>query len=295
VTLGNSLRRVLLSSLPGAAVTSVSIDGVSHEFSAIPHVKEDVTEVLLNLKSLNVVSHSDAPVRMSLDVHGQKSVTAADIETTSDVEIRNTELHICTLDGARASLRMDMMVERGRGYVTADRNKKEGQPIGVIPVDAIFTPVRKANFFVEKTRVGQETEWDRLLVEVWTDGTLEPVEAVSKAASLFTDHLGLFVKFGDNIVGPEQAPASGGDLAGRLSSVPIDDLELSVRAVNCLKANDVATVGALVGLRLDELLALRNFGKKSLDEIREQLLAKKLVTKDELATLFVGAEPEQED
>jgi len=295
VTLGNSLRRVLLSSLPGAAVTSVSIDGVSHEFSAIPHVKEDVTEVLLNLKSLNVVSHSDAPVRMSIDVHGQRAVTAADIETTSDVEIRNRDLHICTLDGARAALRMDMMVERGRGYVTADRNKKEGQPIGVIPVDAIFTPVRKANFFVEKTRVGQDTEWDRLLVEVWTDGTLEPVEAVSKAASLFTDHLGLFVKFGDNIVGAEERPVGGGDLATRLSTVPIDDLELSVRAVNCLKANDVATVGALIGLRLEELLALRNFGKKSLDEIRDQLLAKNLVTTDELATLFVGADPAPED
>ena len=174
VTLGNSLRRVLLSSLPGAAITSVSIEGIAHEFSSIENVKEDVTEILLNIKEINVLSHSADPVRISLDVHGPRDVTAGDIECPSDIEIRNPGQHIATLDSPKAQLRMDLMVERGKGYVTAERNKKEGQAIGVIPIDAIFTPVRKANFFVEKTRVGQETEWDKLVVEVWTDGTLAP-------------------------------------------------------------------------------------------------------------------------
>src|SRR5580700_2649586 len=183
VTLGNSLRRVLLSSLPGAAITSVSIEGIAHEFSSIENVKEDVTEILLNIKEINVLSHSADPVRISLDQHGPREVTAGDIECPSDIEIRNPGQHIATLDSPKAQLRMDLMVERGKGYVTAERNKKEGQAIGVIPIDAIFTPVRKANFFVEKTRVGQETEWDKLVVEVWTDGTLAPVEAVSRAAA----------------------------------------------------------------------------------------------------------------
>ena len=288
-TLGNSLRRVLLSSLPGAAVTSVSIEGVSHEFSAIPHVKEDVTEIILNIKGLNVLCHSNDPVRMTLDVRGPKVVTAADIECPSDVEIRNTDLYICTLDGPKSQLRMDLMVERGKGYVPAERNKKEGQPIGVIPIDAIFTPVRKANFTVEKTRVGQETEWDKLLVEVWTDGTMQPVEAVSQAAMLFTQHLDLFVRFGDNLAAPQVTQKRGNDLPSRLADVPIEELELSVRALNCLKANDVTKVGQLVAMRQEELLTLRNFGQKSLDEIREKLVERGFVTTEELETLFQPA------
>ena len=219
-------------------------------------------------------------------VRGARAVTAADIECPSDVEIKNPDLYICTLDGAKAQLRMDLMVEKGKGYVTADRNKREGQPIGVIPVDAIFTPVRKANFTVEKTRVGQETEWDKLLVEVWTDGTLAPVEAVSRAAGLFTDHLGLFVRFGDNLAAPQQRQARGNDLPSRLADVPIEDLELSVRALNCLKANDITKVGQLVAMKQEELLTLRNFGQKSLDEIREKLVQRELVTSEELETLF---------
>jgi len=289
VTLGNSLRRVLLSSLPGAAITAVSIDGVAHEFSAIPHVKEDVTEILLNIKEINVVSHSLDPVRITLDVRGPREVTAADIETSSDVEIRNPQQHIATLDGPKAQLRMDMTVETGKGYVTAERNKKEGQPIGVIPIDAIFTPVRKANFSVEKTRVGQETEWDKLVVEVWTDGTLAPVDAVSRAAGLFTQHLDLFVRFGDNLAAPQQRTARGNDLPSRLSEVPIEDLELSVRALNCLKANDVTKVGQLVAMRQEDLLQLRNFGQKSLDEIKEKLVEREFVTPEELETLFQPA------
>jgi DNA-directed RNA polymerase subunit alpha len=286
VTLGNSLRRVLLSSLPGAAITSVSIEGIAHEFSSIENVKEDVTEILLNIKEINVLSHSADPVRISLDVHGPRDVTAGDIECPSDIEIRNPGQHIATLDSPKAQLRMDLMVERGKGYVTAERNKKEGQAIGVIPIDAIFTPVRKANFFVEKTRVGQETEWDKLVVEVWTDGTLAPVEAVSRAAGLFTDHLGLFVRFGDNLAAPQQRQARGNDLPSRLADVPIEDLELSVRALNCLKANDITKVGQLVAMKQEELLTLRNFGQKSLDEIREKLVQRELVTPEELDTLF---------
>jgi DNA-directed RNA polymerase subunit alpha len=285
-TLGNSLRRVLLSSLPGAAVTSVAIDGVSHEFSAIPHVKEDVIEILLNLKELCVVSHSSTPVRCTLDVRGSRTVTGADIECPSDVEIKNPDLHICTLDGPKAQLRMDLMVEQGKGYVTAERNKKEGQPIGVIPLDAIFTPVHKANFTVEKTRVGQETEWDKLIVEVWTNGTIQPVEAVSQAAALFTQHLDLFVRFGDNLAAPAVRQQRGNDMPSRLADVPIEELELSVRALNCLKANDVTRVGQLVAMRQEELLTLRNFGQKSLDEIKEKLVERNFVTTEELETLF---------
>ncbi|MBV8300523.1 MAG: DNA-directed RNA polymerase subunit alpha [Candidatus Dormibacteraeota bacterium] len=285
-TLGNSLRRVLLSSLPGAAVTSVSIDGASHEFTTLPHIKEDVTEILLNIKEINVVSHSNDPVRITLDVTGPKEVTAADIQCPSDVEIRNPQQHIATLDSPKAGLRADLMVERGKGYVTADRNKREGQPIGVIPIDAIFTPVRKANFSVEKTRVSQETEWDKLIVEVWTDGTLAPVEAVSQAAALFTEHLDLFVRFGDNLAAPQLRQTRGNDLPSRLADVPIEDLDLSVRALNCLKANDITRLGQLVAMKQEELLTLRNFGQKSLDEIKEKLVERGFVSEEELETLF---------
>ena len=292
VTLGNSLRRVLLSSLPGAAVTSVSIDGVAHEFTPIPHVKEDVTQVLLNLKGLNVVCHSDSPVRMILDARGPKVVTAQDIDAPSDVEIRNPDLVICTLDGPRSAIRMELVVERGKGYATAERNKREGQPIGVIPLDSIFSPVRKANYVVEKTRVGQETEWDRLLVEVWTDGTMEPSEAIARAAAIFSDHLRLFVNFSNNISIAEATSAGGDDLAARLADVPVERLDLSMRSLNCLKANDITTVGQLAGMKLEELLTLRNFGQKSLDEIRERLVEKELVTPDEVQALFPSARGE---
>src|SRR5579859_3198075 len=204
-TLGNTLRRVLLSSLWAAAVTSIQIDGVAHEFTAIPHVKEDVTELILNLKQLNLKSYTEDPVTLLLDVKGPAEVHASDIQTSSDVEIVNPDLYICTI-ADKGRLRVELNVERGKGYVPADRNKREGQPIGVIPIDAIFSPVQKANFTVEKTRVGQSTDYDRLLIEVWTDGTMSPEEAVSTAAALFTQHLELFVRFGDAIVAPQAAP-----------------------------------------------------------------------------------------
>src|SRR5205807_8016002 len=211
-TLGNTLRRVLLSSLWGAAVTSIQIDGVAHEFTAIPHVKEDVTEVILNLKKLCLKSFTEDPVTLMLDVKGPAEVHASEIQAPADVEVVNPDLYICTL-ADRGHLRMELTVERGKGYVPADRNKREGQPIGVIPIDAIFPPVVKANFLVEKTRVGQATDYDRLNLEVWTDGTMTAEEAVSSAASLFTQHLELFVRFGDNIQA-DQAAARGQQTTG---------------------------------------------------------------------------------
>jgi len=289
-TLGNSLRRVLLSSLTGAAVTAVSIDGVAHEFSSIKHVKEDVGEILLNLKQLSLTCHNPEGAHLSLEVHGAKRVTAADIAANADVEIANPGLYICTLDGPQANLRMDLTVEMGRGYTPAERNKKEGQPIGVIPVDSIFTPVVKANFLVEKTRVGQDTDWENLVLEVWTNGTISPVEAVSHAAQYYTRHLNLFASFGESLTVTTEAAVAGTDLRGRLSDVPVEELELSVRALNCLKANDITKLGDLLAMRLEELLALRNFGSKSLDEIKQKLVARGFVPEDEIESVFQSGE-----
>jgi len=284
-TLGNTLRRVLLSSLWGAAVTSIQIDGVAHEFTAIPHVKEDVTEVILNLKRLCLKSFTEDPITLLLDVKGPAEVRASHIQATSDVEIVNPDLYICTL-AAKGHLRMELNVERGKGYVPAERNKREGQPIGVIPIDAIFTPVEKANFTVEKTRVGQSTDYDRLLIEVWTDGTMSPEEAVSHAAELFTKHLDLFVHFGESIQKPDTDVQKTGQ--SRLMDTPIEELDLSVRAFNCLKANDIATVGQLLQKKEEELLALRNFGRKSLDEIKEKLVEKGFIKPEEMGTVLRG-------
>ena len=284
-TLGNTLRRVLLSSLWGAAVTSIQIDGVAHEFTAIPHVKEDVTEVILNLKKLCLKSFTEDPITLLLDVKGPTEVRASHIQATSDVEIVNPDLYICTL-AAKGHLRMELNVERGKGYVPAERNKREGQPIGVIPIDAIFTPVQKANFTVEKTRVGQSTDYDRLIIEVWTDGTMSPEEAVSHAAELFTKHLDLFVHFGESI----QKPSADTEKTGqnRLMDTPIEELDLSVRAFNCLKANEIQTVGQLLQKKEEELLALRNFGRKSLDEIKEKLVEKGFIKPEEMGTVLRG-------
>ncbi len=286
-TLGNTLRRVLLSALWGAAVTSIQIDGVAHEFTAIPHVKEDVTEVILNLKKLCLKSFTEDPVTLLLDVKGPADVRASNIQASSDVEIVNPDLYICTL-AAKGHLRMELNVERGKGYVPADRNKREGQPIGVIPIDAIFSPVEKANFTVEKTRVGQSTDYDRLLIEVWTDGTMSPEEAVSHAAELFTQHLNLFVRFRDSIEKHEAELRGEKGSQNRLMDTPIEELDLSVRAFNCLKANEIQTVGQLLQKREEELLALRNFGRKSLDEIKEKLVEKGFIKPEEMGTVLRG-------
>jgi len=286
-TLGNTLRRVLLSSLWGAAVTSIQIDGVAHEFTAIPHVKEDVTEVILNLKKLRLKSFTEDPITLLLDVKGPAEVRASHIQATADVEIVNPDLYICTL-AAKGHLRMELSVERGKGYVPAERNKREGQPIGVIPIDSIFSPVEKANFVVEKTRVGQSTDYDRLIIEVWTDGTMSPEEAVSHSAELFTQHLNLFVKFRDNIERHEQDLRGEKTGQNRLMDTPIEELDLSVRAFNCLKANEIQTVGQLLQKREEELLALRNFGRKSLDEIKEKLVEKGFIKPEEMGTVLRG-------
>lgn len=285
-TLGNTLRRVLLSSLWGSAVTSIQIEGVAQEFTSVPHVKEDVTEIILNLKQLNLKSFTEDPVTLYLDAQGPGEVHASDIQTTSDVEIVNPDLYVCTL-ADKGRLRMELNVERGRGYAPAERNKREGQAIGVIPIDAIFSPVQKANFTVEKTRVGQSTDFDRLILEVWTDGTMTPEEAVSNAASLFTEHLQLFVKFGESILSPEAARGAVSP-QNRMNEVPIEELDLSVRAYNCLKANDITTVGQLLAKREEELLGLRNFGRKSLDEIKERLVEKGYVQPEDMETMFHG-------
>jgi len=286
-TLGNTLRRVLLSSLWGAAVTSIQIDGVAHEFTAIPHVKEDVTEVILNLKKLRLKSFTEDPVTLTLDVKGPAEVRASHIQATSDVEIVNPDLYICTL-AAKGHLRMELNVERGKGYVPAERNKREGQPIGVVPIDSIFSPVEKANFVVEKTRVGQSTDYDRLIIEVWTDGTMSPEEAVSHSAELFTQHLNLFVRFRDSIEKHEQEMRGEKTSQNRLMDTPIEELDLSVRAFNCLKANEIQMVGQLLQKREEELLALRNFGRKSLDEIKEKLVEKGFIKPEEMGTVLRG-------
>jgi DNA-directed RNA polymerase subunit alpha len=284
-TLGNTLRRVLLSSLWGAAVTSIQIEGVAHEFTSVAHVKEDVTEIILNLKQLCLKSFTEDPITLTLDVKGPAEVRASDIQAPADVEVVNPDLYICTL-AAKGHMRMEMTVERGKGYVSAERNKHEGQPIGVIPIDAIFSPVTKANFLVEKTRVGQSTDFDRLNLEVWTDGTITPEEAVSSAATLFTQHLDLFVRFGDNIQLEQTAGRAQQTPGNRLDQIPIEELDLSVRAFNCLKANDITTVGQLLGKKEDELLSLRNFGRKSLDEIKEKLVEKGYVEPDQMDSVF---------
>ena len=244
-----------------------------------------MTEVILNLKKLRLKAFTEDPITLLLDVKGPTEVRASHIQASSDVEIVNPDLYICTL-AAKGHLRMELNVEKGKGYVPAERNKREGQPIGVIPIDAIFTPVEKANFTVEKTRVGQSTDYDRLIIEVWTDGTMSPEEAVSHAADLFTKHLALFVHFDESIQKPDaDAPKTS---QNRLMDTPIEELDLSVRAFNCLKANEIQTVGQLLQKKEEELLALRNFGRKSLDEIKEKLVEKGYIKPEEMGTVLRG-------
>ena len=271
VTLGNSLRRVLLSSLPGAAVTQVRIDGVLHEFSTIPQVLEDVTEIILNVKSLNLKMHGDGTRTLRLEVEGEAEVKAGDIQADPEVEILNPDLHIATVEpGGR--LAMEMRVERGVGFVPAERNKRPDDPIGVIAVDAIFNPVRRVNFTVEDTRVGHVTNLDRLILEVWTNGGVAPDEAVAQAARILTDHLALFASVQRPVREEKPACPVAGDRE-RLLAMPIEELELSVRSYNCLKRAGINTVGELVEKSDEEMSKVRNLGKKSLDEVREKLAA----------------------
>jgi len=270
ITLGNSLRRILLSSLPGAAVTSIRIDGVLHEFSTVPGVVEDVTDIVLNIKELVLKLHGDGPATLRLEAEGEGPVTAADIEHGPDVEILNPDLHIATLDkGGRLS--MEMTVEKGRGWVPAERNKKDNQPIGVIAVDSIFSPVRRVNYEVHNTRVGQVTDYDQLILEVWTNGSIRPDEAVSVAAKILIEHLQLFVNLteaADNLevlVKKDETPKD------RILSMTIEELDLSVRSYNCLKRAGINTVEELVKKTEADMLKVRNLGKKSLQEVKEKL------------------------
>ena len=268
VTIGNSLRRVLLSSLEGAAVTSIKIDGASHEFSALPGVQEDMTEIVLNVKKLVLRSHTRTPKTLRIEVNGKREVKAKDIHTDDTVEIVNPDLHIATLT-KNISFRMELEAQKGRGYVPAERNKKEGQPIGVIAVDSIFTPVQKVNFHVEDTRVGQMTDYDKLIVEVWTNGSISPKDAMLYASNILQRHLDVFVNFGklpeEDLAG-EPSDEKDAEIYKRLAQ-PVSDLELSVRSDNCLREANIKTIGELVKKSEAEMLKYRNFGKKSLNEI----------------------------
>ena len=268
-TLGNSLRRTLLSSIPGAAVTQVRFDDALHEFSTLPGVKEDVTDIILNLKDLVLRSTSDEPVTLRLDVRGPATVTAADVQTTPEVEILNPELHLATLN-AKGRLALELTVERGRGYVSADRNKKSST-IGVIPVDSIFAPVRRVSFSVEPTRVEQSTNFDRLVMEIETDGSISPKEALASAGDTLRSLVSLVADMSESPMGLELGEVSGATSGSPDLDLPIEDLDLSERPRNCLKRAQINTVGELVERTVDDLLAITNFGQKSLDEVTAKL------------------------
>lgn len=269
-TLGNSLRRILLSSLPGVAVTSVKIDGILHEFSTIPGVKEDVTEIILNLKKLAVKLNGENTKRVLINAIGPKEVTAADILGDSDVEIFNPELHIATLE-ENATLIMEINLARGRGYVPAEMNKDENTLISVIPTDSIFTPVRKVNFTVENTRVGQVTDYDRLVLEIWTDGSVTPSEGVSIGSKIMQEHLSLFVELTDSAEGMEIMVEKEENQKEKALEMTIEELELSVRSFNCLKRAAINTVEELTHRSEEDMMKVRNLGKKSLDEVKHKL------------------------
>jgi DNA-directed RNA polymerase subunit alpha len=271
VTLGNALRRILLSAIPGAAVTSVKIEGVLHEFSTITGVVEDVTQVILNLKELTLRLHTEKPKLLRLDVKGKKDVTAGDIQVDAEVDVLNPDLHIATLDRKDTRLAMELVVDRGRGYVPAEKHRKSEHVIGVIPVDSIFSPVQKVNYAVEDTRAGQATEMDRLVLEVWTDGSIRPEEAIQEASKILIDSLKLFSGIGEEGE-PYGGLEPGADAQmGKLYAMPIEELDLSVRPYNCLKRAGINTVGDLMQRTEEEIVSVKNFGRKSLDEVKEKL------------------------
>ncbi|MGE5698566.1 MAG: DNA-directed RNA polymerase subunit alpha [Deltaproteobacteria bacterium] len=269
-TLGNSLRRILLSSLQGAAITSVRIEGVQHEFSTIVGVVEDVTDIVLNLKEIRLRMHSPEPRTIVLEAKGPKRVKASDIQQDPMVEILNKDRHIAELS-ENATLRMEMTVRMGKGYVPAERNLEENAPIGTIPIDAIFSPIRKVNFNVTNARVGQQTDYDRLVLEVWTDGSILPADAVAYAAKILKDQATVFINFDEEAEMPDEpAHLEAGAINENLYK-PVEELELSVRAYNCLKNADIKYIGELVQRSEQEMLKTKNFGKKSLNEIKEVL------------------------
>jgi len=271
ITLGNALRRILISSLPGAAITNVRFDGALHEFTTLPGVLEDTIEIILNLKSLSMKIHSNDPQTLILDTDKPGVVRARDIRAGAEVEILNQQMPICTLE-ENSRIYMEMTAMNNRGYVPAERNKQPHQPIGVIPVDSIFSPIRKVNYHVENTRVGQITDYDKLTLEVWTDGSTKPDEAVSLAAKILSKHITLFVNLTEQVDEVEIASDRQEENRVRILDMTIEELDLSVRSYNCLKRAGVNTVGELVRKTEDEMMKMRNLGKKSLEEVEHKLV-----------------------
>lgn len=270
ITLGNSLRRILLSSLPGVAATHIKIDGVLHEFSTVRGVKEDVAELILNIKLLALKMNGDEPKTIYIDAEGPGEVKAGDIKTDGDVEIINPDLHIATLDDD-GKLYMEIVVNTGRGYVPQARNKNEDMPIGTIPVDSIYTPVKRVNFNIENTRVGQITDYDKLTLEVWTDGTIMPDEAISLSAKILIEHFKLFMTLTDHANNVEIMVEKEEDKKEKVLEMTIEELDLSVRSYNCLKRAGINTVQELTERTMDDMMKVRNLGKKSLEEVEQKL------------------------
>lgn len=269
-TLGNCLRRVLLSSLPGAAISSIKIQGVLHEFSTVSGVLEDVPEIILNIKGIAAKLHSDEPVTLRLEAEGPQVITAGDIITGPDVEILNKDHYIATIN-EDGKLYMELEMIKGRGYNVAEKNKREGQPVGVIPVDSSFTPVKKVNFLVENTRVGQITDYDKLTLEVWTNGTMKPDEATSLGAKILTEHLNLFIGLTDHVNDVEIMVEKEEDKKEKVLEMTVEELDLSVRSYNCLKRAGINTVDELTQRTEEDMMKVRNLGKKSLEEVQRKL------------------------
>ena len=269
-TLGNSLRRVLLSSLPGTAVNRIKIAGIQHEFSTIPGVKEDVTEIVLNVKSIIARLHSAGPKTIYIEANGEREVTAGDIKADGEVEILNPDLHIATL-GPEGALSMELTISHGRGYVSAERNKMAQSPIGTIPVDSIYTPVLKVNYSVENTRVGNQTDFDKLTIEVWTDKTITARDAVSLGAKILCDHFTLFTDLSDTASTRSVVVEKQDDTKDKVLEMTIEELDLSVRSFNCLKRANINTVEDLISKTQDEMIKVRNLGRKSLEEVEHKL------------------------
>ena len=270
VTIGNSLRRILLSSLPGCAITSVKIDGVLHEFTTMPNVKEDIPEIIVNMKGIRLKSEDNEEKVLRIDFKGEGEVTAGDIITDGTVEVLNPDLHIATVSEG-GHLKMEMTADRGRGYNTAEKNKKPDQPLGVLPIDSIYTPVKKVNYTVENTRVGQRVDYDKLTIEVWTDGSLKPYEALSLAAKVMTEHLELFIDLSEATKNTQVMIEKEESKKEKVLEMSIEELELSVRSFNCLKRAGIATVEDLTNKTESDMMKVRNLGKKSFDEVTAKL------------------------
>jgi len=287
ITLGNALRRVLLSSLPGAAITSIRLSDVHHEFSDIPHVREDMTQIILQIKQLRVKLTGEEPVRLRLGVRGEGTVTAGDIQCPPEVEIINPDLYLFTVDNDKARLEMELTVEPGRGYSPADERGR--LPIGELPVDAIFSPVRKCNYEIERARVGQMTNYDKLIMEIWTDGTLRPQEALSRAARILVQHFQLISGVTEEIK-LEEVPQATTTISQEIYETPIEQLDLSVRVFNSLKRTGITNVGEvleMLGRGEEAMLTIRNFGQKSLAELREKLIAKNFLKEADMPPVAI--------